>query len=126
FAQTAAVLASQPPARNDPPVAVEAIPYTPKVPPTAVYQYANGDAATRDKRSRDLEEKIRGLLRELHELRGDTKPTPPIAVPAVVPPTMLAPPPMAPAVGGTYYYQPVTSYREGKPVTSYQLVTTVE
>ena len=29
-------------------------------------------------------------------------------------------------VGGTYYYQPVTSYREGKPVTSYQLVTTVE
>ena len=44
------------------------------VSPTAAWQfsqYANGDGAARDKRIRDLEQKIRVLMKELAELRGD-------------------------------------------------------
>jgi beta-lactamase regulating signal transducer with metallopeptidase domain len=100
-----------------PPVMPQA---TPSATTTPVPQ-AGGDAAARDKKIRDLEEKIRVLVKQLHELRGDMQPPAGVTVPPMVP---VAPgTAIVPAAGPvTYYYQPVTSYRDGKTVTTYQLV----
>jgi len=92
------------------------------VPPTAGLPQVSGDTAKRDKKVRDLEEKIRVLLKELHELRGDLAPPTPMIAPPMPPPTILAMPPTT-AAGPQGYYQPVTAYRDGMPVTSYQIVT---
>jgi beta-lactamase regulating signal transducer with metallopeptidase domain len=67
------------------------------------------DDAAREKKLRDLEERIRVLLKELHELRGDGRP-PATAIIQAVPAPPLA------------YYEPITRLQDGRPVTSYRLV----
>jgi beta-lactamase regulating signal transducer with metallopeptidase domain len=88
------------------PLVVQVVP--PPVAATKAIPQTGSDAAAREKKIRDLEEQIRLLAKQLHELRGDTKP--PMPVTAVAP------------AGPNYYYRPVTFYEDGKTVTTYEVV----
>jgi len=79
------------------------------------------DAAPVDKEKeakiRALEERVRALMKELHELRG-------LPFPPAPHPVMTAPSPLyyTPGNRDLQYYEPVTSYRDGRAMTSYRLV----
>jgi beta-lactamase regulating signal transducer with metallopeptidase domain len=88
------------------PLAVQSVP--PPVAATKSTLQTGNDTAVREEKIRELEAQIRLLVKQLHDLRGDTKPA--------IPPTAVPPP------GPNYYYRPVTVYKDGNAVTTYEVV----